>query len=631
MPASSTSTLSLAGRLRDLGDTELVELLGAREVRDSRLRDFFDLADALLDPTSIQKALSRLDRTGLAALSVLGELSTDAAGATTKQVAAKLGGLAPGTESALNAAFAAALLDRSPASDGGRWLAYSPVTEQLGTWAAIGLPSIEELIAEPAPAALAPVSPSDARFIDHIAGERAFGSTNSTAALLTEIQREPARELARGGIALPETKRLASAMAVELDQVAPLVEIAERAGLVALDGAAWLPTQAATEWMLLPSGERWARLAGAWFERLPDDVRELLASRARATWGERLADYVRWLYPAGGTWMRERALVYSRDAELLGITANSSPSTPGTALLAEGGTKAARAMAALFPPEVEKVYLQHDLTIVSTGPLVPRLDARLRAFADVESRALATTYRVSEPSVNRALASGETADSIRTFLVGISLSGIPQPLEYLIVGAAARFGSLRVGRVTMPTTAANEQGAQAYVTAEDPALLSAVLVDSGLVSLGLTRVAPLRAVSRFDESVVFWSLSEARYPVAAEDANGAIVMLDRRRVARAADAPAESTAAAIVRKLRVAGDSTSEETGQAWLERQIDTAIRGKLALTVTVAMPDGTAVDYQLEPAGLAGGRLRARDRRSDLERTLPLASITAVGPPEL
>jgi hypothetical protein len=614
MPASSTSTLSLAERLRDLGDADLVALLTLREVRDVRLRDFFDLADAMLDPASVQKALSHLDRTTLAAIAAV------ASPTSTDDVAGRLGDLADGTDAALESASSVALIAQGP--DG--WLAYESVTEQLGTWT-----SLEQLVAEPSPTAIAPVSASDVRFTDHVAGERAFNSTNSIAALLSEIQREPARELARGGIALPENKRLGATMSVELDEVAPLVEIAARAGLAALDGGAWLPTQAASKWMLRPSAERWAQLASAWFDRLPGDIRELLSSRAHATWGERLADYVRWLYPAGGTWMRERALAYSRDAELLGITADHAPSTPGTALLSNGEAAAAVAMTALFPPEIDKVYVQHDLTIVSPGPLVPRLDARLRGIADVESRALATTYRVSEASINRALATGETADSIRGFLVEISLTGIPQPLEYLIVGAAARFGSLRVGAITEPATAANEQGAQSYVTAEDASLLSAVLVDHGLGSLGLTRVAPLRAVSRFDQSLVFWSLSEARYPVAAEDAAGKIILLDRRRVARPATAEGETTAEAIVRKLRVAGESTSEETGQAWLERQLDAAIRGKLALTVTVAMPDGSSIDLQLEPASLAGGRLRARDRRSDLERTLPLKSITSVGPP--
>ncbi|MDQ1528814.1 MAG: hypothetical protein QOH77_604 [Actinomycetota bacterium] len=619
MPTSSTSTLSLAGRLRDLDDAELVALLTLREVRDVRLHDFFDLADSMLDAASIQKALSHLDRTTLAAIAAVGALPEFS---TTAEVTAKLADLAPGAEAALEAARSLALLDRT---DEG-WLSYTPVVDQLRTWT-----SLEKLVAEPAPAAVAAASSADTRFTDHIAGERAFNSTNAIAALLSEIQREPARELARGGIALPENKRLGAAMSVELDGVAPLVEIAERAGLAALDGGVWLPTQAATEWMLRPSGERWAHLAGTWFARLPGDIRDLLSSRAGATWGERLADYVRWLYPAGGTRMRERALDYSRDAELLGITANHAPSTPGAALLSSGEDTAAETMTALFPPETDRVYLQHDLTIVSPGPLVPRLDARLRTIADVESRALATTYRVSEATINRALASGETADSIRSFLSQISLTGIPQPLEYLIVGAAARFGSLRVGRIIEPTGAADEQGAQSYVTAEDASLLSAVMVDHGLGSIGLTRVSPLRAVSRFDQSVVFWSLSEARFPVAAEDHRGRIVLLERRRVARTVIVDAESSAETIVRKLRLAGESTSAETGQAWMERQIDTAIRAKLALTVTVAMPDGSSIDLQLEPASLAGGRLRARDRRSDLERTLPLRSITSVGPPQL
>jgi hypothetical protein len=45
------------------------------------------------------------------------------------------------------------------------------------------------------------------------------------------------------------------------------------------------------------------------------------------------------------------------------------------------------------------------------------------------------------------------------------------------------------------------------------------------------------------------------------------------------------------------------------------------------VTVQDGSSVDYLLEPTGLGGGRLRARDRKADIERTLPLSRITAVG----
>ncbi len=157
------------------------------------------------------------------------------------------------------------------------------------------------------------------------------------------------------------------------------------------------------------------------------------------------------------------------------------------------------------------------------------------------------------------------------------------------------------------------------------------MVDHGLISLGLTRIGPYKAVSRFPLEVTFWSLSEARYPVAAEDASGTIILLDRLRSSRTSAPAGESPAETIVHRLRLIGESTSAENGQAWLERQLDTAIKAKIGLTVTVAMPDGSSVDLQLEPASVAGGRLRARDRRSDLERTLPLKSITAVGPSEL
>ena len=627
MPASNTSTLSLAGRLRDLGDDKLVALLTAREIRDTRIRDYFDLADALLDSASVQKALAALDRTSLAAIATLGSRRD---GATTADVGAALSTLETSesvVEDNLAAAYELALLDRAGAS----WIVYGPVADQLSAWPESGLPSPAQLVADTAPAVLTPVSASDSRFIDHAAAEHAFSATNAVAALLAELQREPARELARGGIALPDTKRLATAMALELDDVAPIVAIAARSGLAVLDPSGWLPTERANEWMLSTNGERWARLAGAWFERLPDDIRRLLSSRPGAEWGERLAEYVRWLYPAGGTWMRERTLAFSHEAELLGITANSTPSTPGSALLSKGETAATELMTALFPPEIDKVYLQHDLSIVAPGPLLPRLDARLRVMADVETRTLATSYRVSESTINRALTSGETADSIRAFLAGIAITGLPQPLEYLIVGAAARFGSLRVGAITEPPTAADQQGAQTYVTAEDASLLSAIMVDHGLISLGLTRIGPYKAVSRFPLEVTFWSLSEARYPVAEEDAHGTIILLDRLRTARSSAPAAESPAEAIVRKLRLIGESTSAENGQAWLERQLDTAIKAKIGLTVTVAMPDGSSVNLQLEPASVAGGRLRARDRRSDLERTLPLKSITAVGPSEL
>ena len=76
MPATDESALALAAQLRALSDAELSALLGAREVRGASIKDFFDLADALLDPDSIQLALGRLDRSALVTLATLSDSDT---------------------------------------------------------------------------------------------------------------------------------------------------------------------------------------------------------------------------------------------------------------------------------------------------------------------------------------------------------------------------------------------------------------------------------------------------------------------------------------------------------------------------------------------------------------------------
>jgi len=96
MAASSSAALALADRLRTLGDADLIALLRARSVRDNGIRDFFDLADKLLDPTSIAETLATLSRPTLATLAVAAELSAKAAasggstGLTSSDVDARL-------------------------------------------------------------------------------------------------------------------------------------------------------------------------------------------------------------------------------------------------------------------------------------------------------------------------------------------------------------------------------------------------------------------------------------------------------------------------------------------------------------------------------------------------------------
>lgn len=617
-----TDTFQLAARLRSLDDDALVELIRARRVlgangSGSGIRDYFDLADALSDPDSVQRALAALDRRTLAALAALG----DAAG--------------PGDETTsgpdrerLDAASALFLV----APHGGRFALYDSVRAQLASWPERGLPSAAELRTERPPAALALVSGTESRFTDRLASEHGFTIVTQVAQVIAELERAPARELQRGGLALPDAKRIAAALAATLDEVATVVSIAERAGLIALEDNSWLPTRRGRSWQAEPTPQRWGVLAGSWLAALPAEVRALLSDRAHAEWGDSLRAYVAWEFPAGGEETLRRVSGFVRDAERLGITANDAPSHAGSLLL-EGApgrdeeaslAGATAAIAEHFPAEVDRIYLQNDLTAVAAGPLDPAVDARVRRIAEPESRGLATTYRISPESLGRAIADGEDAGSIRRFLAEISTTGIPQPVEYLINEAADRYGRVRVASRTD-----GEPGS--VVRSADAELLRTIEVDSALSSLGLRPGGPGRLVSRRSREETCAVLGEARYPVAAEDAEGTIVDVSRVRVADPAgpgDRPrgdADDAARSLVSRLRESAP-TDDDAHTAWIGRQLDIAIRGRITVTVRVRMPDGHGVDYVLEPSGSAGGRLRGRDRRADLERTLPLSRIESV-----
>ena len=616
--------LTLATRLRSMDDAALRHALTVREISPTGIRDFFDLAEALLAPDSVQRALSHLDRPTLATLAVAAEHVALSQAPTIDELTDRLIELGAAAVSADATAARVALLDSLLllVIDDGRVRPYDTVAAQLARWPELGLPGTAELASAPIPGASTDISDAEAALTDRRAAERAFSVVSSIAELINELATEPARELSRGGIGLPDTKRLAAAMSVEPDAVPALFAIAVRASLISKDAGHWMETETGESWLLDGTTARWGALAQSWYSALPPDVREILSQRPGLAWGDGLASFVAWLHPAGGAWMDERVTEFARDAELIGITANQSVSSAGAAILAGDLAAATATMNESLPAEVGQVYLQHDLSIVSPGPLAPSIDARLRALADVESRELASSYRISHASVTRALAAGESASSLLEFLKGISLTGIPQPLEYLIVEAADRFGRVRVRPAGEPTASV-----QTIVRSDDPAILGTISVDQTLSHLGLVRAADDRLTSRFAPDVVFWALNDAKYPVAAENANGEIVHLRRHKLARVIETPTPDPAAGLVEALR-ASDAGESAAPSAWLARQLDAAIKSKQAVTVSISMPSGDVVDYLLEPASVGGGRFRARDRRADIERTLPISSIVRITP---
>lgn len=620
MPATSAASLALAGRLRDLDDAIVARVIRERAISPASLRDVFDLAEALLDPAALALALSGLTRRTLAALATAAERGE--AGVTPDDLAALLDRTTDEVLHDLEAAMDALLADRTAT----HVIVWPAVAAELDAWPARGLPSAAELRDAVPPPALTPVDDADRRFLDRGAAERAFTTTTAVTEVVVALTETPGRLLARGGLSLPDAKRLAAAAGCALDEVPTVTDLAVLAGLIDDEGGATRPTELGDAWRRRPLAERWSALAAAWRDALPVELVTLLAERADSRWGSGLADFVDWLYPAGGDALLARLHRRGLQADRLGIAVEGRPSSIGRALVTKGAASAAAALAPLVPTEVEQVYLQHDLTIVSPGPLASAIDDRLRRLAEVESSGPAGRYRITSESVTRAIAMGETAAGLMSFLASISLTGVPQPLAYLIDETARRYGAVRVGALEHDEAA--ELGARTLVRSDEPLLLEAILVDAAAASLTLRRVGPHRAVSRFDTDVVLWTLIDARYPAAADEGTPTPERPGRTR-SRPAPVVVDDSVAAAVARIR-SGSTVGTDGDTAWVARQWELALRGKLSLRATVQLPDGSERSFDLEPTGIAAGRVRGRDKTSDIERTLPVSSITALEPLE-
>lgn len=563
---------ALATRLADLGDAALAETLAARGVStQSGWHDFFDAAEGLLEPSSIDRALSRLDRRDLIDLR-LGRGAADGA---------------PGRLALVDA-------DGAP---------YATVAERVAAAAAASPEAFIAAVEAAEPPEAEPRSSA-------AAAERAFTTAGSLADVLLACLHAPLARTGAGPVSAADRRRLMDAGAIEFaDDLEDLLISAAGAGLAAAHDREWVVTDAGERWLEAPTPRRWEAIAEGLRASLPAGLRTPPGGFAPASaWAT--------AYPLDPEWPA-RATELQRIGVRWGLfDAGSAAEFPWTAQLRTGARADAATMAPFLPAEIDRVYLQADLTAIAPGPLAPALDLRLRAIAVRESRAQASTYRFTAASLAAGMTEGETAESMRAFLASLSLTGIPQPLEYLIESTAARHGMVRVRT--------HDGTGRTRVESPDASLLDAIAIDQALRHLGLVPDGDALS-SRVTRDAVYWTLADARYPVVALDAAGRPESIHRRTAATpsAPTATPEQAYARLIATLR-GGHGTDGEAG--WLERELEQAVRSRAEIIVVVRMPDGSERSFTLEAAGLGGGRLRGRDRAADIERTLPVSSIVSV-----
>jgi hypothetical protein len=425
-------------------------------------------------------------------------------------------------------------------------------------------------------------------------------------------------------------------------------------------------------WLASAPAQRWITLAQAWLElpRLPGlaggrdakdkpiaplaiELQRPLAPVARRRVLDALADLpdgagvkstdelvnmLAWRAPRRGGRLRDETVRWTMaEASALGMVALGALTTAAKALLAEDRPGAISAMVDAMPKPVDRVLVQADLTVVAPGPLEPELASDMAAVANVESAGHATVYRVTEPSVRRALDMGRTAGELHALFAARSATPVPQSLTYLIDDVARRHGRLRGG------------SAASFLRCDDEVLLAEVLRNPVAEEFGLRLIAPTVLISPLPLIEVLDGLRAAGFAPAAEGPDGRVVDIrpsGRRVPARLRNArrviTAEPTAMTteqleqIVAHVR-AGDLVSGRRRGAEVRAPggggadtsamlalLTQAARDKREVWIGFVDSRGTASQRVVRPAWIGGGVLEGADKeRYSLHRITSAALV--------
>lgn len=583
-----TTTADLAARLRAMPDDALERLVAARrlptaalaETGPQRITDFFDLAEALRSDDAVDAAVEHLPRATILALRDGGAVD------------------------ALGPAIELGLADEDGAVD-------DAVAARVAAH-----PDLTSLNEQPGgPEQVRPAAPAlDAVALERArttGAEQAFATMTVLAELLRAVDAGAVRELVKGGIGMPLARTLAERIGTDAELVAGRLALLDDIGFADPDTGRWIVTDAGHVWLLAGWPERWVSLVAAWSDTLPPAVHQVLDLAD----GD-LRDLVplgRWAYPAGSRWLDALLLDVAGTAASLGLAVDGIVTSTGRALLDGDDEQAADDL----PGTVERVYMQHDLTVIAPGPLAPVDDDALRTVAVLEAPGLAARYRISEDTLRAAFRAGHSRDDLLSLLGRLSATGIPQPLAYLIDQVAGRDGSIVVDR------GPGGVGTEVRGTADQ---LDLVGVDAELRQLAWERPDLTTLTTRYPPHVVHTALEDQRYPAVLTTAARPEAHHGPPGRRSPTGRSPEQSAHALVERLRLTTQRGDAEPEQEWLGRQIDLAVRGRTPIRVTVRMPDGSERPFSIVPTSVAAGRVRGRDTAVDVERTLPLSLVVSV-----
>ena len=581
--------LRIAAALRRASDDDLKAVISQRMVNSSGLRDFFDLAESLSQPKSVASTVAGLPRQQIDALiAILDEQQPEA--------------------KAADALERLMLIDKS--NDG----KYSLFESTALCLQALEPSSVEETDGENI--GLVPIQ-SD---VDRDSGIATFETIQALTELVFDVEQRYIREVGKKNVGLPDIKRLAQHVRQTNEFAREIYELANHADLIGLANGRWQLGPQALAWLDWQPERRHRHLLEVWLGLIgATSAQDLLASiRSSGVAGTvSLTQQLRENYPYADGAVSSRIARVVSFAERIGLSHNGWLSSWAIETLGGSIETAAHAASAFLPTPQRKLICQADLSLIAPGPLPTDLEIALRRFADTEQIGMASTYRMSALSISHGLETGLTEQQIRSWLLELTDKPLPQPVDYLIREAAQRFGRL--------TVSAGELETKSLIKSLDSILLAQIINEAKLKPFAMYAMPDGSIGCRFEPEMVYFGLREAGFSAVRIDTSGNIIS-PRTPLSTSQQVEAVSTVDADIQRLREQEEKLGSEPDSDDLVRSIQLAIKNKSIIVIGVTTNTGAELEFTLEPIGFANGRLRAKDKKADIERTLPLASITRV-----
>jgi hypothetical protein len=617
--------LRLAAQLRKLPDEQLVDLVRQRQISTNNLRDFFDLGEQLLGARQLQSTIASLSINKLDALCAI---------AGVRGLRGDSGSSNPNPS---DLAELQHLQLVATEGDGSALKAYGPVVEALqglidGKLRPRQRPSLV-VAAESARAEFSLTAQSFAAAlgqdeIDRDCGIAIFETMQAMTELVFYLEQHFVREVGRGNVGLPDLKRLASRVNKPVDYAREVFEFGRLAQVTELVEGRWQLGASAQMWIDATPIERWTHLAQVWRASIGDAAcADLLAALGESSESS-LDDLLIQLYPLADSAISANIKRTVERGNLIGITDSGLLSSWAVDVLKGQLDECIAKIADRMPAPLDRLIVQADLTLIAPGPLTTATEIRIREFAECETIGFASTYRINALSITLGMENGLAADDIRELLVELSGKELPQPVEYLIRESEERFGRLVVHESSVE--------GHSVATSRDPILLKSILNDPAMKPFGLVENSAGDLACKFESEVLYFGLREAGFAAIRGEraqviASAPSMGYDAFEEGYASEnqSPALDASTSILAdlfRMREQDDRAGSAPDSDDVTRQIQLAIKNKAKLRITVTTSTGAEQEFLLEPTGIANGRLRAKDRKADIERTLPLTSITLV-----